>query len=91
MELQIRGVSKTYANGVPASLSSDGVRNHPGMPFGFPPERAFSFAGIPTEPEETDHLYLDGPLGSLTAEYHVGVRAFEISPSSQTPPAERVA
>src|SRR5436309_3221736 len=32
----------------PASLRSDGVRDHPGMPFGFPPEQAFSFAGIPT-------------------------------------------
>ena len=31
----------------PASLRSDGVRDHPGMPFGFPPEYAFSFAGIP--------------------------------------------
>jgi hypothetical protein len=25
---------------------SDGVRVHPGMPFGFPPESVFSFAGI---------------------------------------------
>jgi hypothetical protein len=25
----------------------DSVRDHPGMPFGFPPEYAFSFAGIP--------------------------------------------
>jgi hypothetical protein len=33
---------------MPASLRSDGVRVHPGMPFGFPPEYAFSFAGIPT-------------------------------------------
>ena len=33
---------------MPASLRSDGVRDHPGMPFGFPPERAFSFTGIPT-------------------------------------------
>ena len=32
---------------VPASLRSDGVRDHPGMPFGFPSESAFSFAGIP--------------------------------------------
>ena len=32
---------------LPASLRSDGVRVHPGMPFGFPPEYAFSFAGIP--------------------------------------------
>src|ERR1051325_5619241 len=33
---------------MPASLRSDGVRDHPGMPFVFPPERAFSFTGIPT-------------------------------------------
>jgi hypothetical protein len=32
---------------MPASLRSDGVRDYPGMPFGFPSERAFSFAGIP--------------------------------------------
>ena len=32
---------------MPASLRSDGVRVHPGMPFGFLPECAFSFAGIP--------------------------------------------
>ena len=31
----------------PASIRSDGVLDHPGMPFGFPPERAFSFTGIP--------------------------------------------
>jgi hypothetical protein len=31
-----------------ASLRSDGVRDYPGMPFGFPPELVFSFAGIPT-------------------------------------------
>jgi hypothetical protein len=31
---------------MPASLCSDGVRVHPGMPFGFPPETAFGFAGI---------------------------------------------
>jgi hypothetical protein len=35
---------------VPASLRSDGVRVHPGMPFGFVPESAFGFAGIPTQP-----------------------------------------
>jgi Helix-turn-helix len=34
---------------MPASLRSDGVRVHPGMPFGFPPEYAFSFAGIPSK------------------------------------------
>jgi len=37
---------------LPASLRSDGVRDHPGMPFGFLPEKAFSFAGIPIEPWE---------------------------------------
>jgi hypothetical protein len=31
---------------MPASLRSDGVRVHPGMPFGFPSELAFGFAGI---------------------------------------------
>jgi hypothetical protein len=31
----------------PASHRSDGVRVHPGMPFGFPPESVFSFAVIP--------------------------------------------
>jgi hypothetical protein len=32
---------------MPVSLRSDGVRVHPGMPFGFAPEYAFSFTGIP--------------------------------------------
>jgi hypothetical protein len=32
---------------MPASLRSDGVRVHPGMPFGFLPEYTFSFPGIP--------------------------------------------
>ena len=32
---------------LPASPRSDGVRDHPGIPFGFPSERAFSFTGIP--------------------------------------------
>jgi hypothetical protein len=31
---------------LPASLRSDGVRDHPGMPFGFLLETAFVFAGI---------------------------------------------
>jgi hypothetical protein len=30
----------------PASLRSEGVRVHPGMPFGFPSETVFGFAGI---------------------------------------------
>ena len=34
---------------LPASLRSDGVRDHPGMPFGIPSEGLFSFAGIPTQ------------------------------------------
>jgi hypothetical protein len=33
---------------VPASLCSDGVRDHPGMPFGIIPDLAFGLAGIPT-------------------------------------------
>jgi hypothetical protein len=33
---------------LPAPLRSDGVRDHPGTPFDFPSEQAFSFAGIPT-------------------------------------------
>jgi hypothetical protein len=32
---------------LPASLRSDGVRDHPGMPFGFLSETAFAFGGIP--------------------------------------------
>jgi hypothetical protein len=32
--------------GMPASLRSEGVRVHPGMPFGFAPESAFGFDGI---------------------------------------------
>ena len=39
--------STSYAIELPASLRSDGVRDHPGMPFGFPSEQAFSFTGIP--------------------------------------------
>src|ERR1700733_1782308 len=31
---------------MPASLRSEGVRVHPGMPFGFLSESAFGFAGI---------------------------------------------
>jgi hypothetical protein len=34
---------------MPASPRSDGVRVHPGTPFGLPPEYAFSFPGIPSE------------------------------------------
>jgi hypothetical protein len=34
---------------MPASLRSEGVRVHPGMPFGFPSETAFGFAGILTQ------------------------------------------
>jgi hypothetical protein len=38
---------------MPASLRSDGVRVHPGMPFGFPSESAFGFAGILRDAEPT--------------------------------------
>jgi len=34
---------------MPASLRSDGVQGHPGMPFGIIPDSAFGFAGIPTD------------------------------------------
>jgi len=34
---------------MPASLGSDGVRVHPGIPFGFLSETAFDFAGILTK------------------------------------------
>ena len=30
------------------------LRDHPGMPFGFPPEQAFSFAGIPNHRRRAD-------------------------------------
>jgi hypothetical protein len=32
---------------MPASQRSDGVRDHPGMPFGFIPDLVFGFTGIP--------------------------------------------
>ena len=35
---------------VPASLRSEGVRVHSGMPFGIIPDLAFGFAGIPKLP-----------------------------------------
>jgi hypothetical protein len=34
---------------MPASLRSDGFRDHPGMPFGIIPDSAFGFAGIPMD------------------------------------------
>src|SRR5580698_4000467 len=46
---------------VPASLRFDGVRDHPGMSFGFIPDLAFSFAGIPKALEKPTRR-------SLTAE-----------------------
>src|SRR5579862_9049448 len=44
---------------MPASLRSDGVRDHPGMPFGIIPDSAFGFAGIPTRfnGSETEDLF----------------------------------
>ena len=56
---------------MPASLRSDGVRVHPGMPFGFPPEYAFSFAGIPTfHPRKGLHgtIYTQGAFPPLNLE-----------------------
>jgi hypothetical protein len=49
---------------LPASLRSDGVRDHPGTPFGFPPEQAFSFTGIPTKYESSFSI------GSIPAGSH---------------------
>ena len=45
---------------MPASLRSDGVRDHPGMPFGFIPDLAFGFAGIPNPlcPVSSGFLYV---------------------------------
>jgi hypothetical protein len=45
---------------LPASLRSDGVRDHPGMPFGFPSEQAFSFAGIPKRRHTPDSVHANG-------------------------------
>jgi len=49
---------------MPASLRSDGVRVHPGIPFGFPSESAFGFAGIlselPKDPNPTWRGYSVG-------------------------------
>jgi hypothetical protein len=45
----------------PASLRSEGVRVHPGMPFGFPSETAFGFAGIPRRPVRGLQGQGDGP------------------------------
>jgi len=43
--------SQTLSSAIekPNVARTDGVRDHPGMPFGFPPERAFSFAGLLAE------------------------------------------
>ncbi len=41
---------------LPASLRSDGVRDHPGMPFGINLDLAFGFAGIPRR-EHKDSIH----------------------------------
>jgi hypothetical protein len=45
-------------------LRSDDIRDHPGIPFGFPPERAFSFAGIPACPGSPAKGQDQGPTWS---------------------------
>src|SRR5581483_12522121 len=41
--------ANTFPHNRVASVATlDGVRDYPGTPFGFPSERAFGFAGIPT-------------------------------------------
>ena len=37
----------TFESGALFAPRSDGVRDHPGMPFGIIPDSAFGFAGIP--------------------------------------------
>ena len=51
-----------------ASLRSDGVRDHPGMPFGFIPDSAFGFAGIPSA--EQTSLRWPKPIRSWFAHDH---------------------
>jgi hypothetical protein len=46
---------------MPASLRSDDVRVHPGMPLGFPSESAFGFAGILNGGSQPSHF---GPIGA---------------------------
>jgi hypothetical protein len=43
---------------MPASLRPDGVRDHPGMPFGFIPDSAFGYAGIPIDRQALPHVVI---------------------------------
>jgi len=43
MNVPVTAIGALFAQ-MPASLRSDGVRDHPGMPFGFIPDLAFGFA-----------------------------------------------
>ena len=58
-----------------ASIRSDGVLDHPGMPFGFPPERAFSFTGIP----KVQQLLISGSVLSCG---RARLRPFHVSPDN---------
>ena len=72
---------------MPASLRSDGVRVHPGMPFGFPPEYAFGFAGIPTSNEMTEIMVASNPVLQLTGltQLRAGLASSELkSPDVRT-------
>ena len=56
---------------MPASLRSEGVRVHPGMPFAFTPELALSFAGIPSQAGSSRSAWgLDGPRYRSTHPAH---------------------
>jgi hypothetical protein len=58
----------------PASLRSDGVRDHPGMPFGFLPEQAFSFAGIPNNPSSDRELLMFECYASRTQPFSTATK-----------------
>jgi len=51
----------------------DGVRDHPGMPFGFPPELAFSFVGIPRGRKIFSRHTANAALGERPNGTHLGV------------------
>jgi hypothetical protein len=51
------------------SLRSDGLRDHPGMPFGFIPDLAFGYAGIPTQPSNMPLSIVAGLLDGTVAQY----------------------
>jgi transposase len=45
-EVGLQAEARSVTIELPAPRRSDGVRDRPGMPFGFPSEKAFRFAGI---------------------------------------------